>query len=197
MVSFLGHNIEKGKIIPINRCIEFASKFPDKVIDITQLQRFLGSLNYISSFHRDLVKDTTILYDRLKKKLVPWTDVHTQAVQRIKEKVKSFQTGKKFIETDASDIGYRGVLKQINTNTKEVYLVIFHSGNFSWYDSQKIYAIIVKEIMAIVKCVLEFQDDLYNQQFTVITDWQSAKFMLTKIVNMMCLSKCLLHGKLI
>nr|KAJ0191649.1 hypothetical protein LSAT_V11C800445870 [Lactuca sativa] len=79
MVSFLGHNIEKGKIIPINRSMEFASKFPDKIIDKTQLQRFLGNL----------VKDTTILYDRPKKKPVPWTDLHTQAVQRIKEKVKS------------------------------------------------------------------------------------------------------------
>ena len=44
-VRFLGHNIEKGKIIPIQRSIEFASKFPDIITDKTQLQRFLGSLN--------------------------------------------------------------------------------------------------------------------------------------------------------
>ena len=37
-IRFLGHNIEQGKIIPINRSIEFASKIPDKITDKTQLQ---------------------------------------------------------------------------------------------------------------------------------------------------------------
>lgn len=49
-IRFLGQNIEQGKIIPINRCIEFNYKFLDKITDKTQLQRFLGSLNYISLF---------------------------------------------------------------------------------------------------------------------------------------------------
>ena len=49
-VRFLGHNIEKGKNIPIQRSIEFASKFPNIIIVEVQLQRFLGSLNYISPF---------------------------------------------------------------------------------------------------------------------------------------------------
>ena len=66
-VRFLGHNIEKGNIIPIDRSIEFASKFPDKITDKTQLQRFLGSLNYISQFYKNLAEDTAILYERLKK----------------------------------------------------------------------------------------------------------------------------------
>lgn len=81
-VRFLGHNIEKGKIIPINRSIEFASKFPDIILDKTQLQRFLGSLNYISPFYKNLASDTAILYDRLKKNPSSWTDSHTQAVQK-------------------------------------------------------------------------------------------------------------------
>ncbi|MBK5591092.1 hypothetical protein JJ728_23385, partial [Salmonella enterica subsp. enterica serovar Typhi] len=59
-IRFLGHNIEKGKIIPINRSIDFASKFLDVILDKTQLQRFLGSLNYISSYYKDLAKDTAI-----------------------------------------------------------------------------------------------------------------------------------------
>ncbi|KAL3527337.1 hypothetical protein ACH5RR_011993 [Cinchona calisaya] len=47
-IRFLGHNICQGKIIPINRSIEFADKFPDQILDKIQLQRFLGCLNYIS-----------------------------------------------------------------------------------------------------------------------------------------------------
>lgn len=76
-IRFLGHNIEKGKIIPIQRCMEFSSKFPDQIIDRTQLQRFLGRLNYVSAYIENLSKDTSILYDRLKKKNSPWTDNHT------------------------------------------------------------------------------------------------------------------------
>jgi len=36
-VKFLGHYIEKGNICPINRSIEFASKFPDVITNKTQL----------------------------------------------------------------------------------------------------------------------------------------------------------------
>jgi len=76
-IRFLGHNIEKGKIIPIQRSIEFASKFPDIITDKTQLQRFLERLNYISPFIKDLAKDTSILYERLKKTPKPWKNNHT------------------------------------------------------------------------------------------------------------------------
>ena len=46
-VRFLGCHIHQGTFISINRSIQFANKFPDKIIDKNQLQRFLGSLNYI------------------------------------------------------------------------------------------------------------------------------------------------------
>ena len=44
-IRFLGHNIHQGTIIPIDRSIEFADKFPNHILDKTQLQRFLGCLN--------------------------------------------------------------------------------------------------------------------------------------------------------
>ena len=49
-IRFLGHDIHRGTITPINRSIEFANKFPDKIKDKTQLQRFLGCLNYVSDY---------------------------------------------------------------------------------------------------------------------------------------------------
>ena len=36
-IRFLGHNICQGKIILISRSIEFADKFPDQILDKTQL----------------------------------------------------------------------------------------------------------------------------------------------------------------
>lgn len=184
-IRFLGHYIEKSNIIPINRSIDFADKFPDEITNKTQLQRFLGSLNYISSYYKNIAQDTAILYDRLKKDPKPWSDYHTQAVRKLKEKVKTLPclmlsnpSWDKIVETDASDIGYGGILKQVEPHNKQEYLVRFYSGK--WNNSQKNYATIAKEILSIVKCVLKFQDDLYNQKFIIKTDCNSAKFMFNK-----------------
>ena len=49
-VRFLGHEIWKGTITPITRSIEFAKKFPNEIKNKTQLQRFLGCLNYVADF---------------------------------------------------------------------------------------------------------------------------------------------------
>ena len=53
-VRFLGFDIHHGVIKLIDRAIQFAEKFPDQILDKTQLQRFLGSLNYISDFNQNL-----------------------------------------------------------------------------------------------------------------------------------------------
>ena len=49
-VRFLGYDISEGQIRPIDKAIQFADKFANVIIDKTQLQRFLGSLNYIVNF---------------------------------------------------------------------------------------------------------------------------------------------------
>lgn len=49
-IRYLGHNIEKGYIRPIQIVMEFSSKFFVELMDKTQLQRFIGSLNYVSDF---------------------------------------------------------------------------------------------------------------------------------------------------
>lgn len=53
-IRYLRHDIESGFIRPIQRVIEFSNKFLDVLSDKTQLQRFLGSLNYIA--HKILQK---------------------------------------------------------------------------------------------------------------------------------------------
>ena len=80
-VRFLGHSIHNGTIIPVDRSIEFASKFPDEIREKkTQLQRFLGCLNYIADCYQNLALDIVILYSRLKKNLEPWSTKHTKAM---------------------------------------------------------------------------------------------------------------------
>ncbi|CAL2259349.1 unnamed protein product [Prunus armeniaca] len=104
-VRFLGHNINKGLIVPIDRAISFADKFPDEIRDKQQLQR-------------------------LKKNPVPWSDEHTKAVRRLKVKVKELPClalanpeAFKIVETDASEVGYGGILKQKVDNSEQLVRV--------------------------------------------------------------------------
>ncbi|XP_028051189.1 uncharacterized protein LOC114255842 [Camellia sinensis] len=179
-VRYLGHNISNGSIIPINRSIEFASKFPDEIKDKTQLQRFLGSLNYIRDYYHQLSADANILYTRLRKNPPPWDEEHTLAVRRIKAKVQQIPclqlrnpNWKKIVETDASNTGFGGILKQLNPNTKKEELLRFHSGH--WNKAALNYPTIKQECLAIVKCVIKFQDDLLNQHFLIKVDCSAAK----------------------
>jgi len=111
--------IFQGKIIPIDRAIEFADKFPDQIIDKTQLQRFLGCLNYVGDFIPNLNNIIKPLHERLKKAPPSWTVEHTQAVRKVKTLVKELPClylpipqAFKIVESDASDLGYGGILKQ-------------------------------------------------------------------------------------
>jgi hypothetical protein len=187
-IRFLGHEIDQGKIIPISRSIDFASKFPDKILEKKQLQRFLGSLNYISDFYKDLAQDTAVLYNRLRKNAGPWTEIHTKAVQTIKHRVKALPCLSlanpdyfKIVETDASDIGYGGILKQIVPNTSKEVLVRFTSGK--WNPTQLKYSTVKKEMLSIVKCISKFQDDLLNKKFLLRIDCKSAKHIIEKDVK--------------
>ncbi|WMV41076.1 hypothetical protein MTR67_034461 [Solanum verrucosum] len=125
------------------RSIEFASKFPDIITDRTQLQWFLGSLNYISPFYKNLSRDLALLYDRLKKDhKKPWTNSLTDLVRTIKERVQSLPcltlanpAWPKIVETDASNMGYGGIFELINPHDKNEYLIRFHSGK--WSNAQK------------------------------------------------------------
>ena len=85
-IRFLGHDIHQGTIRPITRVLEFTSKFLDEIKDKTQLQRFLGCLNYVSDFFKELRILFQPLFNHLKKNPKPWSQVHTETVKTIKRK---------------------------------------------------------------------------------------------------------------
>lgn len=87
-IRFLRHYIHRGTITSIERSLSFAEKFPDKILDKTQLQRFLESLNYVLDLCPNINRIAKPLHDRLKKKPVAWSDEHTKIVQTIKKQVK-------------------------------------------------------------------------------------------------------------
>ncbi|CAI0401283.1 unnamed protein product, partial [Linum tenue] len=185
-IRFLGHYISQGTIVPIERSLQFADKFPDQILDKNQLQRFLGSLNYVLDFYPNINLLCKPLHDRLKKSPPPWSDQHTKIVQQIKRQVQSLPCLHisdpflpKIVEIDASDLGYGGILKQIQ-NDKEL-LVSFTSKH--WNPTQINYSTVKKELLAIVLCISKFQHDLLNQNFLLRIDCQSAKYILEKDVQ--------------
>ncbi|KAG5571196.1 hypothetical protein H5410_060962 [Solanum commersonii] len=105
------------QITPIQTSIDFASKFPDVITDRTQLQRFLGSLNYIFPFYKNLSRDLVPLYGRLNKDhKEPWTGSLTNLVKNIKLRVKfvpclilANPVWQKIVETYTSNIRYGGI----------------------------------------------------------------------------------------
>ena len=84
-IQFLGHDIYKGTLSLIDRAIQFADKFSDEIKDKNQLQRFLGSLNYVLDYFQGLRKICRPLYKRLEKNHSPWTEKHTMIIRQIKK----------------------------------------------------------------------------------------------------------------
>ena len=75
------------------------------------------------------------LFDRLKSNPPPWSDVHTSLAKQIKSHVKTLPClgiptfgAFKIVETDASDIGYGGILKQRVSPESPEQIVRFYSG---------------------------------------------------------------------
>jgi hypothetical protein len=116
-IEFLGFHINKGQILLQEHILKSFDQFPDIISDKTQLQRFLGCLNYVRPFYKGQVEDIFILQHILKKSPPPWTTAMTEAVKRIKTKVKTLpaltlpsEQGQYIIETDASSHAWGGVL---------------------------------------------------------------------------------------
>ncbi|KAH1262561.1 polyprotein [Glycine max] len=100
--------------------------------------------------------------------------MNEELLQYFKE-IKAF----KIVETDASDIGYSGILKQ-QVHGQE-HVIAYTSKH--WNPAQLKYSTVKKEVLAIVLCISKFQSDLLNQKFLVRVDCKSAKDILQKDVK--------------
>jgi hypothetical protein len=99
------------------------------------------------------------LFDRLQNNPSPWTDIHTSIVRQIKVHVKAFpclgipsDNTFKIVETDASEIGFEGILKQLVSPESPEQIVLFYSG--SWNSTQSNYSTIKKKFFQLF-CALQ------------------------------------------
>ncbi|XP_022876828.1 uncharacterized protein LOC111395036 [Olea europaea var. sylvestris] len=105
------------------------------ILDKSSLQRFFSCVNYIGDFIKEIRLICAPLFKRLQKNADPWSHECTLAVQKIKKAVKNIPclsiidpTASIIVETDAFDLGFGGVLKQIPKESSQEQLVMFHSG---------------------------------------------------------------------
>lgn len=151
----------------------------------TELQRFLGFVNYYRKFIPNCAHIASPLYDALKGKdqIIIWDE----------EKEKSFENLKKIVSskistyipdfnepfvvtTDASNTGIGAILKQIINGEERV--VDWASKKLS--DAEKKYGITEKEFLAMAWAIEHYEYYLKGRKFKVITDHQALIAMKNK-----------------
>ena len=96
------------------------------------MQRFLGCLNHVSDYFKDLRIICEPLYKRLRKNAFACTEHHTNLVKESKQRVKHLPciniphpNALLILELDAFNLDYWGVLKQEYNN--QGHIVRYHS----------------------------------------------------------------------
>lgn len=185
-INFLGLEIDQGSHKPQNHILEHIHKFPDRLEDKKQLQRFLGILTYASDYIPKLAQIRKPLQAKLKKEVGwSWTDTDTNLMIKIKKGLKSFPTlyhpkeeDKLIIECDASDSFWGGILKaQVieNNETKEL-ICRYTSGSFKAAELN--YHSNEKEILAAMNTIKKFSGYLTPVKFLIRTDNKNFTFFL-------------------
>ena len=176
-IDFLGYELHAGHFSPMGHSLEFVDKFPDKILDKKQLQRFLGCLNYVSHFFKECAQNRKLLNKRLKKEPEPWTEACTEAVKAIKKKVKELPLLHLFREewvtevySDASDDGWGAALVQFDPGEEKPQKQICRFASGTWEGAQKNWDINKKELSAILHAVRKFHDFIAWQKFNIFCD---------------------------
>ena len=193
-IEFLGLKIKAGQIVLQDHILEKVEKFPDKLKDRKQLERFLGCLTYASDLIKDLAKLRKPLQVKLKKEEVwNWTTSDTKVVQELKKRCMNLpiltlpnEDDELVLETDASDHHWGAVLKLKKDNK----LCRYSSGSFNKAECN--YTVMEKEILAIYKGINKFIIFLAPKPFTVRTDCKGILgFINNNLDNMKA------HGRLL
>ncbi|CAB4037346.1 Hypothetical predicted protein, partial [Paramuricea clavata] len=179
-VSFMGHILtDKGVALDPSKVIVI-QEMP-KPVDRNGVQRFLGMCQYLSKFCPKLSKIVLPLRDltRLNVEFI-WTDVHESAFNSAKDLIASSTILQYYdvtlpvtLQVDASNEAIGGVLLQ---NGKSV---CFTSHTLD--STERNYAQIEKECLAIVTCMSKCHQYLYGKKNILVhTDHQPQETIFRK-----------------
>ncbi|XP_055910817.1 uncharacterized protein K02A2.6-like [Eupeodes corollae] len=177
-VKYLGHIFSSEGISPDPKRIE-SIRHIQTPSNKNDLQKILGTINYLRSFIPNLAELSAPMRDLLKKEnIFRWSPAHEKALNDIKNAIVNASTLRSFdpdlpiiIQTDASQNGLGCCLLQ------EGRPVSFASKSMTKTETS--YAQIEKEFLAIVYGCQKFHDYIYGRHITIHTDHKP----LVSIIN--------------
>lgn len=190
--KYLGYIIEAGKGIKMDPEKVKAIREWELPTTVKGLRSFLGFANYYRLFIKNYADKTKPLNDLTKKdRPFVWEAAQQQAFEELKRKfteepvLATYDPERRTrLETDASGWACGGVLSQFNSIAKIWKPIAFFSSRHSPAECN--YDIYDKELLAIVKCIREWNGELrgLTKPFTVLTDHKNLEpFMEKKQLN--------------
>lgn len=181
-VKYLGHIFSKDGLKPDDDKIQAVLKMKSPT-NVKELETFLGMITYISKFIPNASQATTILRDLLKRNTIwNWNANHEEAFEKLKQMLINKPVLQYFdvdspitLSVDASKDGLGAVLLQNN-------LPVAYASK-ALTETQKRYAQIEKETLAIVFGCTKFHQYIFGKSFTIETDHKPLEAIFKKSLD--------------
>lgn len=173
-VNYLGYNIDKEGLHPTEEKVKAITDAPVPT-NVTELRSWLGLINYYGRFQRGLASILGPLHELLRKDVAwKWSEACQKAFDACKVQLSSskvlvhYDTVKPLkLDCDASSYGVGAVLSHVMEDGSE-RPVAYASRTLS--SSERNYAQLEKEALAMIFGVKKFHKYLYGRTFTLVTD---------------------------
>lgn len=183
-VDFLGLVVNKGYIKLQEHIGAKIAIFPDEIQDRKQLERFLGTLNYVSSYFPKVAQLRIPLQAKLKQEIKwVWTPTDSDLIRKIKKQIVNLPTlynpapeDELIIETDASGHAWGGILKARKSGSTNEFICRYASGKFK--EAEINYHSNEKEILALIRTIKSFRAYLLPVSFIARTDNINVSYFL-------------------
>src|SRR5258706_14529022 len=194
-VEILGHTIKGHTITPSQEKVRHIADFPTPT-DKRQLQRFLGSVNYIGGHLPHIVTIQAPLTELTGNATWQWGDLQCTALRHVKRacnkhlpispiNYQNIQDPKSpdhlYLVTDASKVGVGAFLCHGNAfEDARKNIATIHSRKFT--PAQCNYTTTDQELLAIVDALKSFEHKLLGIKFTIATDHMALQTIMTRTV---------------
>jgi hypothetical protein len=180
-VDFLGRTVDKDGVRVTQEKIQAVRDWPVPT-SRTELESFLGYINYHRDFIRGLAGIASPLYAMTGPRAeFLWGEVHQEAFDKLKQAmvtppVLAFPdpNGRFILDTDASDTAVGAQLSQIQDGCERP---IAYASN-ALTPEQKRKCTTSKELLAVVTFTRQFRHYLLGRRFTVRTDHSSLVWLM-------------------
>ncbi|KAL0878513.1 hypothetical protein ABMA27_003602 [Loxostege sticticalis] len=168
-VKYLGHVFSADGVKVDEAKVEAICKMPSPTT-VPELQRFMGMVNYLSPFIKNLSHESSHLRSLLSKNVAwNWTEQHQSEFDKIKNLISSTPV-LTYYDPD------KEVILSVDASKDAMGAVLCHGkqpisyASASLNNCQQNYSQIEKELLSVLFGCTKFHQYVYGQQFTVETD---------------------------